>query len=80
MGMDLSAFRIGEKECTGLEDEREGEFVGKDAAVDQHSTVENKGIELMLGAASVGTDEGVPDEGIGVIDGMIEKASSIGKV
>lgn len=34
----------------------------------------------MLGAASIGTDEGVPDEGIRVIDGMIEKASSIGKV
>lgn len=42
MGVDLSSFGIGKKKGAGLEDEREGEFVGEDTAVDQHSTVKDE--------------------------------------
>lgn len=34
----------------------------------------------MVGAVSVGTDEGVPDEGIGFVDRVVEKASGVGEV
>ncbi|KAL5981194.1 hypothetical protein ACLOJK_029115 [Asimina triloba] len=77
--MDLPPFPNSKQKSTGFENKWERVFVWGDGAAGEHLMVESKGLRLLIGAPSIGANDGVLDEGLGIVDGR-EKAVGIAEI